>query len=243
MGAGADALKSVIAHAWQVFDLPPPATTGVCVRCCMSADAEANFLLCAARDLPDRYVREWYNGAYDSSLTHDHVAWFLPRVMEMLAAGQDIALAGLEVVFSRLPFAGFPAQWSKEEVEAVNRFALAFFEAKLYENAPAGMSDIDSWLCMVGQGGIDIMPLLGLMDTFSDSDLADLLYRNWFYDGRGALPSNAFWTVEPAKTLVWNWYRSPELASRMEWAAMAGNENALNVHDLICIAKDIPPTN
>ncbi len=207
----------------------------------MDRAIEADFLKRKARDLPDNYISEWYNGAYDNSMSHDHVAWFLPRVMELLAAGKEIAVVGQEVVLSRLPFAGFPDQWSKEEVSAINRFAHALFDAKLAEKVPPGLQDIDSWLCMIGQGGIDISPMLRQLETLTDDDLADLLYRDWFYEGLGCLPCNAFWSVEPAKTLAWNWYTSPALAARMEQAAMAGNERALEVYDLIVTYGGMPP--
>ncbi|MGL5008895.1 MAG: hypothetical protein ACRC6I_03375 [Paracoccaceae bacterium] len=240
MGAGSDALETAIEHAWRVFDLPAPATTGVCVHCCMDRAIEADFLRRKARDLPDHYIRDWYFAAYDNSMTHDHVAWFLPRVMEMLAAGKEIAMVGQEVVLSRLPFAGYPDQWSHQEVTAVNRFALAFLEAKLVEKTRSRFQDIDSWLCMIGQGGIDVAPLLRRMDAMTDDDLAALLHGEWFISGLGYLPNNAFWSVEPAKTLVRNWYTSSALAERMERAAMAGNEKALEVYDLIVTYGGIP---
>ncbi len=62
----------------------------------MDPAIEADFLKRAARDLPDAYVRDWFFAAYDSGITHAHVAWFLPRVLEMLAAGKDVAIVGNE---------------------------------------------------------------------------------------------------------------------------------------------------
>lgn len=240
MGAGADALKAAIDHAWRVFDLPAPDTTGVCENCCMDAAIEANFLKTGARDLPSAYVRDWYFAAYADGISHDHIAWFLPRVMEMLANGEEVAVVGHEVVFGRLPLTGFPDQWRTDEVEAVNRFALAFFEAMLVEPSPAFMQDLDSWLCMIGQGGIDIEPVLRRMDALPDDDLAGLLHHDWFIRGHGSIHFDAFWDTEPARTLVWNWYTSADLLARLERAAMAGNEKALDVHSLVVTYAAIP---
>jgi hypothetical protein len=241
VGAGTDALRAAIDEAWRVFDLPAPATTGVCVGCCMDPKIEADFLKRPPRELPSAYIRDWYFAAFIDDIAHDHVAWFLPRVMEMLAAGEEVAVVGHEVVFQRLPLTGFPDRWSKDEVAALNRFALAFFETRLTEAAASFMKDIDSWLCMIGQGGIDIDPLLRRMETLPDDDLADLLHRNWFYRGRGSIRFDAFWSVEPARTMAWNWYTSPTLAARMEREAMAGNETALEVYDMIVSSGGTPP--
>jgi hypothetical protein len=237
VGPRPDALKEAIEEAWRVFDIPGPATTGVCEHCCMDPKIEADFLKRKARDLPAKYVREWYFAAFTDDISHNHVAWFLPRVMEMLADGQEVAAVGHEVVFQRLPLTGFPDRWPERQVDAVNRFALALFEVKVWSPKTTGLEDIDSWLCMIGQGGIDISPMLRLLDDLPDDDLVDLLYRNWFIYGRGSIRLDAFWSVEPAKTLAWSWYTSALLLTRMERAAMTGNNKALEVHSVIATAR------
>jgi hypothetical protein len=240
VGARPDALKAVIEEAWQVFDQPAPRTTGVCVGCCMDPKIEADFLKRKARELPSAYVREWYFAAYANDISHDHIAWLLPRVMEMLADEEEVASVGHEVIFARLPLTGFPDRWPHAEVAVVNRFARALFERKLGEADLRFPQDIDSWLCMFGQGGIDIDPLLRQMDVLSDDDLAALLHRNWFYHGHGSIRFDAFWSLEPAKSMAWRWYTSPTLAARMERAAMAGNEKALDIYDLIVTCTHSP---
>ncbi|MBN8633006.1 MAG: hypothetical protein J0L76_19400 [Rhodobacterales bacterium] len=237
MGPRPDALNVAIDEAWLAFDLPPPATTGVCRNCCMDPEIEADFLNRPARELPDAYVRDWYTAAYDETIRHGHVAWFLPRVMEMLADGKEVASVGNEVAFKRLPYAAFPERWPERQVAAVNRFALAFLDAKLGDEPALGWGDLDRLLCMFGEGGIDITPLLRRLDALSDDELADLLHRVWFYRHRGSIPFNAFWSHLPAKTQAWEWYISPALLGRMEQAAMDGNERALEVHDLIAIVR------
>lgn len=233
MGTRPDALEAAIAHAWQVFDLPAPATTGVCKGCCMEPEIEADFLKQRARDLPAAYVRDWYFAAFADGLSHDHVAWFLPRVMEMLADGEEVAMVGNEVAFARLRRTGFPDRWPAPEVAAVNQFAVAFLKTMIATKAARPTGALDTALCMFGQGGIDIAPLLGLMDAMTDDDLANLLHDDWFFGDRGRIPFNAFWEAEPARTLAWAWYTSPALAARMDRAAMAGNERALAVFGLI----------
>lgn len=237
MGPRPDALKAAIDEAWRAFDIPAPATTGVCEHCCMDPQIEADFLKRRARDLPLAYVRDWYFAAFSDDIGHNHVAWFLPRVMEVLADGADVASVGNEVAFSRLPRTGFPDRWPERQVAAINRFALAYLEMKLTTDPPLGWGEIDRVLCMFGEGGIDIGPLLDRLDALSDAELADLLYATWFHAESGSIPFDAFWSHEPARTLAWTWYRSAQLLARMEGAALAGNAKALEVHSVIATAR------
>lgn len=237
MGAGPDALTAAIDAAWRVFDSPAPATTGVCEHCCMDPRIEADFLQRKARDLPSDHVRDWYLATHADTIGHTHVAWFLPRVLEMLAAGEVVASVGEEVVFQRLPLTGFPDRWPDRQVAAINRFALAYLERKLAAEPSLGWGQLDRLLCMFGEGGIDIRPLLRRLDALSDADLAALLYRTWFHAQRGSIPFDAFWSREPARSMAWNWYTSPDLMDRMERAAMAGDDRALEVHGLIATVR------
>lgn len=237
MGPWPDALTAAIDEAWRVFDIPAPSTTGVCEHCCMDPRIEADFLQRPARELPLDYVRDWYFAAFAEDISHSHVAWFLPRVMELLAEGKEVAAVGHEVVLQRLPMTGFPERWPARQVDAVNRFALALFESKLMSPDTKGLQDLDSWLCMFGEGGLDIDPMLRRLEGLPDNDLVEILYRTWDVAWRGTLRFDAFWSREPARSTAWNWYTSDALLERMERAAMAGNERALDVHSVIVAAR------
>ncbi len=241
MGSGPDALRAAIDEAWRVFDIPAPATTGVCVGCCMDPEIEADFLKRPARDLPAVYVQEWYKGGYHVNISHDHVAWFLPRVMELLAEGTDVVLVGQEATLSRLPLAGFPHRWRSDEVALVQRFAKAFFAALLADEIPNADPDIDSWLCMFGIGGVDVGPLLAQMDVLSDSPLIDILHRGWVYPDAREIPADPFWEPGTARQQVWEWYTSDALLARMGRAARAGSEKALDLYDLIVASQANAP--
>jgi hypothetical protein len=237
VGAGADALTAAIDAAWQVFDLPAPATTGVCRHCCMDPVIEAGFLQHKARDLPDAHIRDWYSAAYADGIAHQHVAWFLPRVMEMLAEGKVVAHVGCEVAFSRLPLTGFPDRWPDRQVQAVQSFALVWFEAFLRGDLPGWADGLDASLCMFGEGGIDIAPLLALLDSLPDAQLVEILHREWVFHKAGHIGFDAFWSLEPARSLAWGWYTSDALRDRMEAAACAGLDKAYAVHDAIVQAR------
>lgn len=237
MGARIDALTAAIAQAWRAYDLPAPADTGVCRNCCMDPRIEADFLRHLARELSSGHVRDWYSAASDDSIRHAHVAWFLPRVMEMLARGEVVATVGIEVVFARLPLTGFPDRWPERQVQALQGFALAWFDALIHGDLPKSTTNIDSALCMFGEGGVDIAPLLGLLDELSDAELTDLLHGLWVHGDVGRIWFTAFWSREPARSLAWGWYTSEDLRDRMELAAYSGQDKAFAVHDAIMRAR------
>ncbi|MBA3909578.1 MAG: hypothetical protein C0524_06745 [Rhodobacter sp.] len=108
---------------------------------------------------------------------------------------------------------------------------------KLAADLPMGWDELDYLLCMFGEGGIDIGPLLRRLDALPDRDLAALLHRTWYHFRSGTIPFDAFWAREPAKSLVWGWYTSKALMDRMEQAALDGDEIALEVHALIATVR------
>jgi hypothetical protein len=203
VGPRPDALKAAIDEAWRVFDIPAPMDLGVCTDCCMDPRLAAEMQATPARALSETHVREWYGAAFASDPTYAQVAWFLPRVLEMLSDGKDVAHVGDEVVFARLPPTGFPDRWPERQVAVLNRFALAYLEMRLVSEQPLDWGELDRLLCMFGQGGFDMGPLLGRLDTLSDRDLAAILHESWYYLESGTIPVDAFWSREPAKSQVW----------------------------------------
>lgn len=237
MGPRPDALKAAIDEAWRVFDVPAPATTGVCQQCCMDPAIEADFLKRKARDLPVEYVQDWYSAAYDETIRHDQVAWFLPRVMEMLADAEEIAVVGHEVVFQRLPFAGFPDSWPSMEVETIHAFAEAFLAAQPTGAIRPLPEGLDGCLCMFGEGGLPLQPLLAQLEALDDTALVDVLHRDWVKPYGRSIPGSPFWTDGPARNRVWDWYTSDAMLHRLTQAMLAGSEKAVDLYDLIVAAR------
>jgi hypothetical protein len=237
VGSRPHALSAAIDVAWRVFDMPAPPTTGVCERCCMDPQIEADFLKRSPRELPAPYVRDWYAAACDGSLLHDHVAWFLPRVMELLADGDDVAPFGRQVALNRLPLAGYPTRWRADEVDAVEAFAQALFAAVLNGDLPVRDDTLDSWLCLFGAGGVAVRPLLAQLEALPVDRLAALLHRDWLGGTRRAICVDGFWGDSPAKAQVWDWYTSDAMLDRLTEAMLAGNEQAVDLYDLILDAR------
>jgi hypothetical protein len=237
VGPRPDALTAAIDAAWQAFDLPAPADLGVCTDCCIDPKDAARMLATPARALSDHQLHDWYGAAFTPAPTHAQVAWLLPRALEMLADGKAVAHVGDEVAFARLPPTGFPDRWPDRQVAALNRFALAYLDMKLAADPPLGWGELDRLLCMFGQGGIDLAPLLHRIEALPDAALARLLHRTWVFAHSGRIALNAFWDREPGKSLAWSWYTSATLMDRMERAALSGDEVALEVHALIATTR------
>ncbi|WP_435257822.1 hypothetical protein ACSBLW_17205 [Thioclava sp. FR2] len=202
----------------------------------MDPKTEAEILATPARDLTALQVRQWYGAAFASEPTYAQVAWLLPRIFELLAECAEVAAVGNEVAFQRLRRTGFPVRWPDRQVAAINCFAVAYLDLVVSKESPHSDDDLDRVLCMFGEGGIDLGPLLDRLNALSDDDLATLLHKNWFYHGWGVIPQNHFWSQEPGISFARNWYVSKALLSRMEKAAMDGNEKALDVYTLIAIS-------
>jgi hypothetical protein len=207
----------------------------------MDPKIEVDFLKRPARELPADHIRDWYSAAHGGSIRPGHVAWFLPRVMQMLAAGEVVAHVGNQTAFSRLPLTGFPDRWPDRQVQAVQGFALAWFDAFLHGDLPRSQGGLDAALCMFGEGGLDIRPLLALLDGLPDGTLVDLLDREWVFHGAGRIAFDAFWRREPGRTLAWGWYTSEALRDRMELAAHAGHHKAHALCDAILQARGDGP--
>ena len=207
----------------------------------MDPEIEADFLKVPAHQLSPDYIRDWYAAAYDDRIGHDHVAWFLPRVMELLASGETIAIVGNEVVFQRLPFAGFPDLWPKPQAAAVQAFAKAFLAAQISGDMAPIPEGLDGCLCMFGEGGIDLAPLLGLLDSLDDAALVALLHRDWIKPFGRSIPGSPFWTDGPTRNRVWDWYKSDAMLDRLTRAMLAGNEAAVDLYDLIVDARSNTP--
>lgn len=241
MGSRPDALRVAIERAWQVFDLPAPATTGVCEHCCMDPAIESAFLKTPARDLPLAFVRDWYFAAFSDAIAPDHVAWFLPRVLELLAEGETVAYVGNEVALSRLPLTGFPVSWPKEQVAAVSDWALALVAdwlprmgGSLGGRQGGDRMALDDTLCMISNGGLPLEPHLAQMSALPDADLVALLHRNWVFtraDGRPACVvwTTSFWDDLAAREAVQTFYTGPVVMAALDRELDRGNAQAAEI--------------
>ncbi|MHA3976417.1 hypothetical protein ACW9UR_01915 [Halovulum sp. GXIMD14794] len=223
------ALRDLIDAAYTHFACPAPPTTGVCRGCCMDPDIEADFLDHAPRDLPEEHLEDWYFAAYAPDLSRAHMAWLLPRILDLLAFAPGFPRQGAETALNRLPLTGFPEDWPPKDVVLLRQAGLAIFARRLAEGG-----DVDEWLCCFGEAGLDLAPFFAHLDALGDDRLLTILTRAWPTRPGAAIPFSAFWARQPAKDGAWAWYTSRQLHNRLSRIALTEpSETALAFAALI----------
>lgn len=217
---GADhPLFDLIEQVYRVFAYPKPHSTGVCEHCCMDPQIEADFFNPPIRELPLAYVRDWYFAACERrGASKATWGWLLPRILEILAAGDDVATVGLEVSLARFD-TGNPGNWSGEEWHVLDSFQRQYLALQIED----GRDNLDDVLCMFRLGGWPMEDLLEQVAAFPDHVLARRFWRDWcehHVPGREAVWITAFWEA-PDNTTAFDFYTSPSIHARMEGLALA----------------------
>jgi hypothetical protein len=229
----------IVEDAYRVFSIRKPTELGVCVNCCMEPEVEEDFLRPDRDQLPLAYVRDWFFAAPATPMPKGPWEYLLPRVLEILACGEEAATVGIEVTLSRFP-TGDPEMWTSEQFAVLQRFAAAFLD----QQKTSTTDHLDDVLCMLGLAGFALEPLLARLDAWTDAELAGKLYHDWAYPcGGGSIWITAFWEA-PLNTRVFEWYTSRALYERME--AFGLNDEtpreisgkALDVADIIRSSAD-----
>lgn len=231
MGAGADTVSRAVARAYQAFAVPTPPGLGVCTACCMDPATERAMLAKHPRDLTLTEVQDWLSAAFSTEPSPQPIAWIMPRILELLAEGHDVAVFGNEVALRRLRLAGFPDSWTQDQASAVAEICTMALDSSVEGRA----LPVDSVLCMIANSGLDILPFLAQLDALPDNLLADLLHNDWQAVSGLSIWRTPFWQDVPQRQTVWNWYTGPALEARMWDAAAKGNMRALEVAE--CIAR------
>ncbi|WP_338548617.1 hypothetical protein [Roseovarius phycicola] len=208
-------LFEVIEQAYTVFRYPRPTDTGVCQGCCMYPEIEKDFFNPPIRELPLHYLNDWFFAACDPPLSKSLWGYFLPRILEVLACGEDVAFVGLEVSLSRFP-TGDKTQWSKAEWAALDNFQRQYL-AHFAEGSETG-DYLDDVLCMFGQADWPMDDLFQQVWEMPDEVLALRLWRDWCV-GKAAILVTAFWD-KGRNTNAFNFYTSRKLYERMERLAL-----------------------
>jgi hypothetical protein len=208
----------LIDEAYRVFAYPRPSSTEVCA-CCMDAKILADFFNPPIRDLPLGYVREWYFGAYEpSGVAKGTWGYLLPRLLEILAAGEDVSPMGIEVSLNRFE-TGNPAHWSKAEWGILDRFQRLFLQAYVEQ----GKDCLDDAICMFRLAGWPLADLLDQVASIPDDKLALRLWSDWCRHGPSGYPNiwiTAFWENSD-NSAVFEFYTSRAMYERMEALALA----------------------
>lgn len=211
----------IVEAAYEAFKSPVPSETGVCVRCCMDPQIEADFFNPPIRDLPLHYLQDWYSGAYDPHKEVPRSTWIylLPRILEFLALGEDLAWVGEEVIFHRYR-TGDPERWDAGQWEVLDTFRWLYLDRAIAGGGLPGY--LDDSLCMLAAGGWAMEDLLAQLDQADDGVLAERLYRDWcpVPHKTGKIWITAFWE-SPNRSRAYAYYTSQALYDRMEALALS----------------------
>jgi len=215
-------LKEIAARAYVSYSRPAPATIGVCTGCCMAPKTARAMLDSAVGDISLDQILEWYGAAKDRDLSANHVFWMLPRVLDFIARGEDIAFCGNQIAFRHFRNASLMPQWPKSEKALFQEYAAAFMDARLDQRYP----ELDLNFCMFAKSGVEMGEVLARLDQcdplrFSKAIIAEA------YNGALRIGRDAFWEDSPALDAICNWLADPKLADRlMTWAMAHEGEDA-----------------
>jgi hypothetical protein len=212
-------LFDLVVEAYHVFDYPKPTSTEVCVRCCMEPEIEDDFFNPPIRELPLRYVQDWFEAACDpSGIAKETWAYFLPRILEILAAGEDPAPVGIQVSLSRYE-TGNRANWSNKEWDVLHCFQREFLRLKV----AAGSDTLDDVLCMFRLAGWPLTDLLNQVASMPTPLLAERLWSDWCagcVPGREDVRITSFWE-SPDNSNVFEFYTSVAMRERFTSLALS----------------------
>ncbi len=217
-------LFDIVEKAYRVFAYPKPKSTGVCKHCCMYPEIEKDFFNPAIRELPLRYVRDWYSAAYDpKGVPKETWAYLLPRLLEILAAGEGVSDTAIEVSLSRFE-TGNRQNWSQEEWEVLDNFQRTYLRHRIEQ----GDDPLDDILCMFSLAGWELRGMLNQVSSTSDKVLVQRLWNDWC---RGCIPGRediwvtAFWEGR-GNSGAHGFYTSKVLYDRIAALALADDTDA-----------------
>lgn len=229
---------SIIEDAYRVFAYPKPTSTDVCERCCLDARIASDFFVPPIRELPLRYVQNWFDAAYSGEgITRETWSYLLPRILEILASGEDASVISLEISLNRFD-TGNPKKWSNGEWAILDRFQREFLRYKIESRNDA----LDDVICMFRLGGWPLDDLLAQVASMPDAILIRRLWQDWCASGFESIWTTAFWERDD-RTTVFSFYTSPELSERVEAVALDENTDpelaaaAMSVANVIHIQK------
>lgn len=214
------AFFDIVSEAYRVFARATPKSIEVCEGCCMDADIETDFFNPPIDELPLHYVQDWYFAAYDpEGIAKSTWSYLLPRILEILAAEEDVSSVGIEVSLNRFE-TGNRKHWTVEEWRILDSFRRLFVQREIERRS---VHYLDDTICMFRRAGWPLKDLLDQVAATADVILAQRFWNDWckgVVPGREAVWLTAFWD-EPDKTTAFNFYTSDVLYRRMERLAFS----------------------
>lgn len=235
---------AIIEDAYRAFAVPPPSKLGI-YDDEIDATVRQDLLTLPSAQLPYRHVRDWYFAEVDpTGVPRSTWAYLLPRVLEILAAGQPVSEISLEISLSRFA-TGHPDNWSAAQWAVLDRFQRLYLRRAMNRGEASAIyrsgDRLDAVLCMFRLGGWPFDTLLDQLAVMPDALLAERLWRDWCEGSRPgceAVEITTFWPEEDREAIC-AWYASPALRARMEALAMADDTPAELAEQALAVVEVI----
>lgn len=210
-------LRAVVAEAYRVFrgvDDQALAKLDVCLGCCVLEQTARELREWPLARLTDRHFYDYNTSAKSACQPADELRHLLPRLLELLAEGAQVHHS-IELALERLGNCP-PGSWTPEEIDVLQRFALAYFDHLLHGD-PSGESFLEDpvgALLMFDIGGLSIEPLLDFWLNCENPSSADFVVATaWRIGARGF--ENAFADNRPLfQVRIREWFLDPENQQR-----------------------------
>ena len=206
----------------------------------MYPEVEADFLNHAPRDLPLHYLQDWFSAAWDPPHVSKEI-WMhlLPRILDVLAAGDEPATVGIETALKRFP-CGDSSQWNDEQWDVLRRFRVGFVDR--YRSLNGHDDLLDDVLCMFGLARFSLDDLCNQVWDWSDAELIHRLHHDWFGTG-GSIWISFFWDGDLVGQ-THRFYTSERMLERMTSVGVSADgplaDKALAIADAIMNSADHP---
>jgi len=214
-------LAEAIEGLYETFSAYPlPAFTDTCLHC-HTLDDEAKLHSLPLRELDLDELRHYAADALLVWGDENVFKHFLPRIFELYFTTQEPSLNFIcpEMLLSRLRY-GHWRTWPPEEQRAVDRFLHAVWVNVLQDRLEIDDStDIEGWLCSIGQAEDDLKPYLEqwIADDSQDASLAlSSLLLSSAVALNGKRGRNAFWNERDEQyEQLQRWAKGPAVKEKL----------------------------
>jgi hypothetical protein len=197
-----DDLAAAIENLYSAFgDVPRPERIDAC-PCCIDDDALTRLTSVPLREVSADDLSPYASSAFLTAGDVDDYLYLLPRILEMTITNEilwpDIEITGRAIRETK------PGNWPEVRLQALQNLFEAVFESFIDEEY---YDRIDEWICGAARAGLDVRPLLRIIET------RDAAILEFFNANAGALAEgklgNAFWeSSDPGQEVIREWFES-----------------------------------
>ena len=179
----------LVSEAYRVFAGGKPEGSGVC-ECCTDRSIQERFFQPDVAELPLAWLQDWFCGAVvGGELPRQVWRYLLPRILEVLAAGEMLSSIALEASLSRFP-TGVAENWTVEEWSVLDRFQRKFLCRGLEISAEDRFDDV---LCLFGRAGWSLDGLFAQVLELPTEALVLRLWADWNWGGKPEIDLSYCW--------------------------------------------------